>query len=60
MVEIDGSISEIKILRGIGSGCDEEAIRVLKMSPKWSPEIRDGKPIRRSMVIPMEFSFEKN
>lgn len=46
VVEEDGSLSEIKILKDMGFGTGEEAMRVLKESPKWNPATRNGKPIR--------------
>lgn len=48
VVEKNGSLSEFKIIKGIGGGCDEEAIRVLKESPAWKPGMADGKPVRTS------------
>ena len=45
-IEKDGSINEVKIMEGIGYGCDREAVRVLKASPKWNPGLLDGKPVR--------------
>ncbi len=45
VIETDGSITNVKVLRGIGGGCDEEAARVIKLMPKWNPGIRQ----RRSL-----------
>ena len=56
-VNEDGSITDIKILRGIGSGCDEEAKRILKGMPNWEPKIVKGKPVKETMVIPVNFSL---
>lgn len=55
VVERDGSITDIKILRGIGGGCDEEAIRVIKLMPKWKPGKQRGKPVRQQFNLPIEF-----
>ena len=55
IVDTDGSLSEIKVLRGIGAGCDEEAIRVLETLPKFSPGKQRGKPVRVQMQIPITF-----
>ncbi|SNR51424.1 energy transducer TonB [Flavobacterium sp. ov086] len=52
VVEKDGSLSDIKILRDIGYGSGKELIRVLKLSPKWSPGIKNGKKIRCLYSIP--------
>ena len=57
IVDIDGSLSEIKVLKGIGGGCDEEAIRVLKNSPQWKPGIQNGKPVRVSYTMPISFTL---
>ncbi|MCR9085012.1 MAG: energy transducer TonB, partial [Cyclobacteriaceae bacterium] len=57
IVEKDGSISEAKILRGIGGGCDEEAIRVLQLSPKWKAGVKDGATVRTEMRLPIRFKL---
>jgi protein TonB len=54
-VEKDGSISEVKMLRGIGAGCDEEALRVLAMMPKWKPGRQNGKAVRVEFNMPISF-----
>ena len=53
----DGSISEVKIMRGIGAGCDEEAVRVIKNSPAWAPGKQRGKPVKVRMVLPITFKL---
>ena len=57
VVEPDGSISNVKLLRGIGGGCDEEAIRVVKSMPKWKPGKQRGKVVRVSYQIPISFKL---
>ena len=57
IVEEDGSLSDIKIMRGIGYGADEEAERVLKLSPKWNPGTQDGKPVRTAYSVPISFEL---
>ena len=57
IIEKDGSVTQFKIYSGIGSGCDEEAIRIIKMMPKWNPEIQRGKVVRSKYCIPIEFSL---
>ena len=57
VVEPDGSISNVKLLRGIGGGCDEEAIRVVKSMPKWKPGKQHGKVVRVSYLIPISFKL---
>ncbi len=54
-VEKDGSLGDIKIMRGIGSGADEEAVRVIAQSPKWIPGTIDGKPARVTFTVPINF-----
>lgn len=57
IVERSGELSSLKILRGVGGGCDEEAIRVLKQSPKWSPGKYHGKPVRVQFNLPVKFAL---
>jgi len=54
-VEIDGSISGVKIYRGIGGGCDKETIRVIKDMPKWIPAEQKGKKIKVKQALPVQF-----
>ena len=58
VVEPDGSISNVKVLRGIGGGCDEEAVRVVQNMPKWSPGKQRGKPVRVSYNLPVKFTLQ--
>ncbi len=58
VVEPDGSISNVKVLRGIGGGCDEEAIRVVEAMPKWKPGMQRGKPVRVSYNLPVKFTLQ--
>ena len=53
VVEKDGSITDIKVMRDIGYGTGEEAIRVMKLSPKWIPGKQDGKPVRVLYSLPI-------
>jgi protein TonB len=57
VVERDGSLTDIKVVRGIGSGCDEEAVRALKASPKWKPGIQNGRPVRVQYSVPVSFAL---
>jgi len=57
VVERDGSLTDIKVLRGIGSGCDEEAVRVLRAAPKWKPGIQNGRPVRVQYNVPITFTL---
>ncbi|MDN5287678.1 MAG: TonB family protein [Mucilaginibacter sp.] len=60
VVEKDGSLSDVKVTRGIGSGCDEEALRVMKNSPKWKPGIQNGRFVRVQYSIPISFTLDPN
>ncbi|MGW8121297.1 energy transducer TonB [Roseivirga echinicomitans] len=55
VVAADGSLSDIEVTRGIGGGCDEEAIRVLKSSPKWIPGKQRGVAVKSRMAIRVKF-----
>ena len=57
-VEKDGTISDIKVLKGIGGGCDEEGIRVLKQMPKWVPATKKGKPVVSDVTLPIQFKLQ--
>ncbi len=57
VVEKDGSLSDIKVIRGLGSGLDEEALRVLSNTPKWKPGIQDGRPVRVKYTMPIFFQL---
>ncbi|MCE1201791.1 MAG: energy transducer TonB [Bacteroidia bacterium] len=58
VVEPDGSVSNVKVIRGIGGGCDEEAIRVVQSMPKWVPGRQRGKPVRVSFNLPVRFTLQ--
>lgn len=46
VVEPDGKLSNIKVIKGIGAGCDEAVVKLLENAPKWAPGIQQGKPVR--------------
>jgi len=58
VVNEDGSISGITVLRGIGNGCDEEAKRVLAAMPKWKPGKQNGRAVKVYFVQPITFKLE--
>jgi len=58
VVEKDGSISDVKVVKGIGGGCDEEAVRVVNAMPKWKPGMDKGKPVRVSYIMPFTFKLQ--
>lgn len=57
VIERNGEITNLKVLRGIGAGCDEEAVRVIKKSPFWKPGIQNGRKVRVSYVMPIVFKM---
>lgn len=57
MVEADGSIKDIKVMKGIGGGADEEAVRVVKLMKKWNPAEKDGEPVRSAYSLPIKFTL---
>jgi periplasmic protein TonB len=57
VVEKDGSLTDFQVIRGIGFGCDEEAVRVLSSAPKWIPGKQRGRPVRVRMILPIHFKF---
>jgi protein TonB len=59
VVEKDGSLTDVKVIRGIGSGCDQEAIRVLQNAPKWRPGIQNGRPVRVQYNVPISFTLQQ-
>ena len=57
VVEKDGSISNVKVLRDIGYGCGEEAVRVVKAMPRWNPGMHRGKLVRVQYTLPLNFQL---
>ncbi len=55
IIETDGSISNVRIEKGIGGGCDEEALRVAQLMPRWDPGKRQAKPVRVMVRMPIIF-----
>ncbi|OJW18317.1 energy transducer TonB [Mucilaginibacter sp. 44-25] len=55
IIETDGSLSDIRVVKGMGAGCDEEAMRVITLSPKWVPGESLGKQVRVQRSIPISF-----
>ncbi len=58
VVEPDGSVSNVAVMRSLGGGCDEEAIRVVKSMPKWKAGKQRGKPVRVSYILPVNFKLQ--
>ncbi|MBR1644587.1 MAG: energy transducer TonB [Bacteroidales bacterium] len=57
VVEKDGSVSNVKVMRDIGSGCGAEAVRVVKSMPKWTPGKQRGRAVRSEYSLPVSFSL---
>jgi len=55
VVERDGSVTDVRITRGIGGGTDEEAIRVVRKMPRWTPGRQRGQPVRVQFTMPIRF-----
>lgn len=55
VVNTDGSIVDVKLVRGVGSGCSEEALRVVRAMPKWKAGRHNGHSVRVKMTIPVKF-----
>ena len=60
VIDKDGSISDIKVLRGLCKEIDEEAVRVVKAMPKWNPGMQDGEPVRVQYMLPFYFKISGN
>lgn len=57
IVETTGEITDVQVVKGIGAGCDEEAVRVLQNSPKWIPGYQRGVAVRQKMIQNILFKF---
>ena len=57
VVNTDGTIIDVKAIRGIGAGCDEEAVRILQGSPKWKPGKQRGRAVKQRIVLPINFKL---
>ncbi len=57
IIYTDGSVTNVKVSKGIHPLLDKEAIRLVKAMPKWSPAKQHGKPIKMSYTVPVEFKL---
>ena len=59
-VELDGSLTNIKVVRGVRDcpACDKEAIRVVKLMPKWKPGKLNGQTVRSTFTLPIRFMLQ--
>jgi len=60
IIEKDGKLSDIKVVRGISPELDREALRVLKLAPAWKPGQQNGHPVRVKYTIPIVFQMSEN
>ena len=58
VVEPNGEISNVEVLRGIGGGCDEEAVRVVRSMPNWKPGKQRGSAVRCAFTVPIIFKLQ--
>ncbi len=57
VVEKDGSLSNIQVVRGVSEDLDREAIRLMKLSPKWMPGMQNGQAVRTQYTVPIGFAL---
>ncbi|MBX2899247.1 MAG: energy transducer TonB [Cyclobacteriaceae bacterium] len=55
VVNKDGALTDVVVVKGIGAGCDEEALRIVKNAPAWNPGRQRGHAVKQRMVIPITF-----
>lgn len=58
VVAADGTISRVEVMKGLGFGCDEEALRVIKLMPAWKPGKQSGRAVPVKFTIPVYFQLE--
>ncbi len=59
VVNKDGSISDVEVVRDIGGGCGDEVVRVVKQMPRWIPGRQAGQPVRVQYMLPVKFTLKK-
>jgi len=59
IVEKDGTVTSPKVLKGIGFGADEEAVRVVSSMPQWTPGMQNGRSVRVYYTIPIMFTLSE-
>lgn len=58
IVDIDGSITDVKVVKGIGAGCDQAAIDALSAENNWSPPMQSGKSVKQRIILPITFKLD--
>jgi len=59
LISESGKLEEISIYSGVGFGCNEEALRIVKKMPIWEPAQHDGVAVKRKLIIPIAFELPK-
>jgi TonB family protein len=59
IIDKDGKVTDVRVVRGIDIELDEEAVRVISASPKWKPGRVNGQKVRTSITVPVEFRLKK-
>ncbi len=57
VVAKDGTLTDVHVVKGIGAGCDEEAVRIVQAAPSWNPGRQRGKPVRQRYTLPIIFKM---
>ena len=57
IIDKEGHVTDVEVVRGIGHGCDKEALEVIKNAPDWNPGRQAGKPVNVKMVLPISFKL---
>lgn len=57
VIQKDGSLSDVRAIKGIGAGCDEEAVRIVQSAPAWNPGKQRGKPVKQRYTLPIIFKL---
>jgi protein TonB len=58
IINEDGSISGVQVVRGIGGECDQEALRVIASMPRWKPGMQNGSPVKVVFTLPVLFTLD--
>jgi protein TonB len=59
IIEKDGKVTDVKVVKGVDEELDAEALKVVSASPKWNPGKVSGSKVRASLTLPVEFRLEK-
>jgi protein TonB len=57
VINKDGSLTDVKAIKGIGAGCDEEAVRIIQSAPPWNPGKQRGKAVKQRYTLPIYFKL---